>query len=281
MMKKNRIWELDFFRGFAIIMVVIDHAMYDLAYLCSGWRHSGRPWMAALSNFGYSYMKGETRFFWRPSFLFLFFCISGICTAFSKNNLVRGLRLFAVSALVSVLTYAAEAVLEENCFILLGVLHCLALITLSYALFELLFELATKPFSKKLPPKIKTVIKSVLLLALSVAFIIINNKYNVRLSDVFGSGAVINNNNDWLGLFFYERSWWTADYFPLFPFIAFFFFGASLADILYPKKQSLLPCLDGKWHYVFSVPGRYSLWIYLAGQVVAIGLCMLLTAIFM
>ena len=281
-MKKNRIWELDFFRGFAIIMVVIDHAMYDLCYLCTSWRHSGVSFLETLFNAGYSYMKGDVRFFWRPAFLFSFFAISGICTAFSKSNGIRGLRLFAVAAAVSIITYFAEILLDEECFILFGVLHCLAAITLLYAAFELLFKLAVKPLEKKgLSPRVKAIIKSLLLLGLAIAFFFIDRENNARLADVFRYGKVISYDGDWRGLFFYEKSWWTADYFPLFPFISYFFFGAALSEILYPKRKSLFPSLDGKWHYVFSFPGRYSLWIYLAGQVVAIGLCYLLTAIFL
>ena len=280
-MKKSRIWELDFLRGFAIVMVVIDHAMYDLSYLCTSWKRCGISALETLYRVGNEYMTGDVRFFWRPSFLFLFFCISGVCTAFSKNNLIRGLRLFVVSAAVSLVTYAAGLILDEDCFILMGVLHCLSLVTIAYALFDLAYSLAWRPFRKKaVSPRVKVLVKSALLLALSVVFIFINEKYNVRLADVFRSGDVIKYDHDWRGLFFYEASWWTADYFPLFPYIAFFFFGASLSELLYPQRKSLFPSLDGKWHYLFSVPGRYSLWIYLAGQVVAIGLCMSLTAIF-
>ena len=263
-------------------MVVIDHAMYDLCYLCPSWRKSGVSFLETLANLGMEYMKGDVRFFWRPSFLFLFFCISGICTAFSHNNLIRGLRLFAVSVLVSVVTYLVERISGEECFILLGVLHCLALITILYALFDGAYLLVFKLIRKKRPvsDRVERYVKAILLFVLAAVFLTLNKHFNVRLYDVFRYGNTIERNNDVLGLFFYEQSWWTADYFPLFPFISFFFFGASLAEILYAKRKSLLPFLDGKWHYVFSFPGRYSLWIYLAGQVVAVGLCYLLTAVF-
>lgn len=280
-MKKNRIWELDFFRGFAIVMVVIDHAMYDFSYLFPSWRRCGVPLLETLSQTGDSYMHGDLRFFWRPAFLFLFFCVSGLCTAFSHNNLIRGLRLLGVSAVLSVVTYAAGKLLNEDCFILMGVLHCLALTTIAYALLDLAITSVFKLLKKitAFPDWVVKLTKCLVLLALSIVFLVINQKYNVRLSDVFRGGKTISYDHDWRGLFFYEKSWWTADYFPLFPFISFFFFGASLTEVLYGKRRSLMPSLDGKWHYVFSVPGRYSLWIYLAGQVVVIGLCYLLTTI--
>ena len=272
---------MDFFRGFAILMVTFDHAMYDLGYVFSSWRKSGRAALASMSAFGLSYMTGETRFFWRPSFLFLFFCISGICTAFSHSNLIRGARLFAVSAAVSIITYFVQEKMQFDCFILMGVLHCLALITLAYALFDILYGLFFKLIErKKQLPALKKWLKAGLLLALAVSFAVINHYYNVRLYDVFGKGATISYDNDWRGVFFYENSWWTADYFPLFPYIAFFFFGAALAEPLYAKRKSLLPSLDGSWHYIFSVPGRYSLWIYLGGQLLALGLFYAIDAVF-
>lgn len=280
-MKKSRIWELDFFRGFAILMVTFDHAMYDLGYVFPHWRKSGSSVLAALSTFGVSYMNGETRFFWRPSFLFLFFCISGICTAFSHSNLIRGARLFVVSAIVSIVTYLVQEYMEFDCFILLGVLHCLALITLAYALFDGAYVLIFKLIEKKkpAPAALKRWLKAGLLLVLAIVFAVINHSNNVRLYDVFRERKTIAYNNDWRGLFFYENSWWTADYFPLFPYIAFFFFGAALAEPLYAKRKSLMPSLDGSWHYVFSVPGRYSLWIYLGGQLIALGVFYLINTV--
>ena len=279
-MKKSRIWELDFFRGFAIVMVVIDHAMYDFCSLFPSWRNSD-DFLHTLYTLGVSYMNGPTRAFWRPAFLFLFFSISGICTAFSHNNFVRGIRLFTVAALLSLVTYLAQKLMGENCFILLGVLHCLALITLLYSIVDGVVQLVFKLLEKKGKnmPTAKKIVESVLLVALSVSLFFIHKTYNVSMQDAFAYGSTIPYDHDWRGLFFYESSWWTADYFPLFPFISFFFFGAGLAELLYPKRRSLLPELDGAWHNVFSVPGRYSLWVYLAGQVVVIGLCYLLTFI--
>ena len=202
-------------------------------------------------------MTGETRFFWRPAFLFLFFCISGICTAFSHSNLIRGARLFSVSALVSIVTYFVQDKFGFECFILFGVLHCLALITLAYALFDIAYTFIFKMIEKKkpVPPALKRWLKVVVLTKCDLA------------------------DADWRGVFFYENSWWTADYFPLFPYIAIFFFGASLSEVLYAKRKSLFPSLDGCWHYFFSVPGRLSLWVYLGGQLVALGVFYALDAV--
>src|SRR5690606_24775890 len=119
---KPRIWEVDFFRGFAIIMVVWDHLMVDFTMFRSLWISTGVDWLSALGAFGSDYMGSTLRLFWRPVFLFIFFFASGLSTAFSKNNLFRGLKLAAVSIGVSVVTYLIQKYTGEQLFILFGVL---------------------------------------------------------------------------------------------------------------------------------------------------------------
>lgn len=281
--KKNRIWELDFFRGLAILLVLVDHTMYDFKYLYFSWATSGNAFLQSLHNYGNLYMASDIRFFWRPAFLFVFFATSGICTAFSKNNFIRGLKLACVAVGVSIFTYYVELFSGESAFILFGVLHCLALIILIYSVINLLIELASKGLAKLVKKqyneKITKYVASFIYLALSVVFIIINNKYNVPLEDVHSTFATVQTDSKILGLFFFVQNWWYADYFPLFPFISFFFFGAGLSQILYPNKKSLLPWLDGNWNKVFTIPGRYSLIVYLSGQIIIIAVCSLLSAI--
>jgi uncharacterized membrane protein len=282
-LKKNRIWELDFLRGFAILMVVIDHSMYDFASIFSHWGSSGVVFLESLNSLGISYITSYIRIFWRPAFLFLFFVTSGLSTAFSRNNFLRGLRLGFVALLISFVTYYVQGILDASTFVLFGVLHCMAVIILSYSLVSTLTKLAITLFYKlkKSPFNDKTFkyTLSIICLALSVIFYFINRKYNVELIDATGYSKSIDTASKWLGLFFYTDNWWTADYFPIFPFICFFFFGAAISPLLYPKKKSLLPKLDGIWHTPFTYPGRHSLFFYVAGQVVVLALCAVLDAI--
>ncbi len=283
-LKKNRIWELDFFRGLAILLVILDHTMYDFKYIFMDWATSGSAFLQSLNKAGNWYLASDLRFFWRPAFLFIFFATSGICTAFSKNNFVRGIRLGLVAIVVTIATHFVELFSGENAFILFGVLHCLAVIILIYSLFSVIIEYSSKCISflakKKYNEKLTKYIASFIYLALAVVFLIINNKYNVSLKDVNANFATVQTDSKILGLFFFVENWWHADYFPLFPFISFFFFGAAMAQLLYPNKKSLLPCLDGNWHKFFTIPGRYSLIVYLSGQIVMITLFSLIGVIF-
>lgn len=276
-------WEVDFFRGFAIIMVIWDHLMVDFYMFQYTWVDSGVKWLMELGQFGADYLDSYLRLFWRPVFLFIFFFASGLSTAFSKNNLVRGLKLAVVSVAVSLFTYLITEMTGENLFILFGVLHCIAVIILCYALLAYAIDgivrlserLAGKEHSKRL----SDLTLGIVCLALSFLFIWINNKYNTSLYAQDYQSSYITTDKQWLGLFFNVYSWATADYFPLFPFISFFFFGAGLAPLLYPKRKSLMPSLDGVWHKPFTVAGRYSLIIYLGLQVVLFALIALVTYI--
>ena len=277
---KSRIWELDFLRGFAIIMVVLDHAFYDFSSLFSNWAGCGSPLLEWLNEVGTKYLHSDVRAFWRPAFLFVFFSVSGICTGMSRNNLKRGLKLWVVACGLSLVTFLASEITGENVFILFGVLHCLAIVNLLYALFELIlkgvFLLLAKYGKKEISIKVRQIIKCSLCLIISVVFLIVNFEFNIRIHEIESFTKWNESKNALTGMFFYAREWQTGDYFPVFPYIIFFFFGAFLS-IFYTKKQTLLPRLDGVWHNVFTVFGRHSLGMYLMGQVVAIGLGLVLS----
>lgn len=282
-MKKNRIWELDFLRGLSILLVVWDHAMYDFARVFD-WHNGSVEFLRYLSRLGESYFYGDLRFLWRPAFLFIFFCTSGLCTAFSRNNFIRGVRLLTVAAGVSLVTFVIDALFDAETYAMFGVLHCLAVIILSYSLVDLIIRGATKLIAvltkKPYSHLIERIIRIGICLALGVAFCFINAKYNVSIADMTRSYTTIESDSKIIGLFFTHDLWWTADYFPLFPYIAFFYFGAALAGALYDKKKSLLAPLDGVWNAPFTFAGRHSLVVYLAGQVFAIGIGVILNLAF-
>ncbi|NLT18775.1 MAG: DUF1624 domain-containing protein [Clostridiales bacterium] len=112
--------------------------------------------------------------------------------------------------------------------------------------------------------------------AITVVAFIMNDLYNVPFYDFSVHYATVLPTTEWTGMFIYTRDWWTADYFPLLPYFGFFMLGASAGVLFYPKKKSLMPALDGKWHKIVSVPGRYTIWIYFISQVVIFGILSLI-----
>jgi uncharacterized membrane protein len=284
-MKSRRIWELDFYRGFAILLVVFDHAMYVFSQMFSSWQTSGVTFLEKLSFFGGEYLMSDLRQLWRPAFLFLFFSVSGLCTAFSRNNFLRGLKLACVAALVSVVTWFAAEISGQEVFILFGVLHCFAFIIIFYSVVEFavngIFALTAKIKGTKENEKTKKLVLSALSLILCIVFFIINDKFNVKSFKVFENYETVKTDNPFLGLFFYVDNWWSADYFPVFPYIAFFFCGAAFAEIMYPQKKTLFPFIDGEWHKLITVVGKYSIWFYIGGEVFMVGLAYILSLIFL
>lgn len=280
---KNRIWELDFLRGFAILLVVFDHACYDFGQMFYQWKNSGSAFLQTLNDFSNDYLFGDVRLFWRAAFLFLFFFVSGVSTAFSRNNFLRGAKLWGVALAVSFVTKLADVVTEsDGAFILFGVLHCLATVILLYAVADGMisgaFYLVKKIRKKENKAWIKTLVCCLVFAAISAVGLWLHITYNPKLADV-SQKYMISSVDGRLGMFFYTRQWWTADYFPLIPFVSFFFMGAIVGKTLYRDKKTKLPLLSGVWHTPITFVGRHSLVVYLGGQVFFILLGLLLTNI--
>ncbi|AEG58831.1 heparan-alpha-glucosaminide N-acetyltransferase [Desulforamulus ruminis] len=124
----SRIWELDFFRGIAILLMVFFHFMYDLAAFYDVQIHYEQ---------GIIYYTGKA-----AACLFIF--IAGISSSLSKNNLKRGVILLFLGFVITLTT--AVAVPGSN--IVFGILHFLGVSILLYPLFKhikplILFFMAT------------------------------------------------------------------------------------------------------------------------------------------
>ncbi|MBC7765920.1 MAG: DUF1624 domain-containing protein [Hyphomonadaceae bacterium] len=119
-MIKNRVTEIDFLRGFAILMMVVVHISYDLTDY----------YKMALPISKYM-----------PVFIMLsapvFIILSGISSTFSRNNFKRGFFVFTMGLALTAVTYF----FEPTFFIWFGILHCLGLCMM---LFHFVRQLCTK-----------------------------------------------------------------------------------------------------------------------------------------
>lgn len=113
---QNRITEIDFLRGVAIILMVVFHLAYDLN---------------EFYNYDIDYQKGLVDYIGEISAL-MFITITGISCSFSRNNLKRGLKVLFYAFLITLFTY----IYDPATYINFGILHLLGTCILLYPLFK-------------------------------------------------------------------------------------------------------------------------------------------------
>lgn len=116
---KNRIWELDAFRGLCILAMVLVHLIFDLTVL---WRLIPAELPA-----GFTFLQ-----LWGGV---VFLVISGISATLGSRSVRRGLTVLGCGGLVSAVTlgmYLLGAA-NQSIIIYFGVLHCLGICMILWA----------------------------------------------------------------------------------------------------------------------------------------------------
>lgn len=231
--ERKRIDLIDAARGLSVILMVIHHALYDLVVFL------GAPsWL-----------------FWNPVFNFLhyifaglFIFLSGVSSQFSRSNVKRGIKVFAIAIVLTFITSLPFV----DAPIRFGVLHLLGFCMAFYGL--------TRRVWDTIPRKLAPLLYVVLLVgtALAVQFVTI---------DV-----------SWLWMFGWTSpDFFSADYFPIFPWLFVFLLGTwagvyiierRLPEWFYEKRVALLPAV-----------GKKALLIYVLHQPVLYGIVMLIAYI--
>ena len=225
-----RIWEIDFLRGLAVILMVCYHLLFDLGEFVGIKKFLG--WSTNLSTVAWV----AAQYF----FAGLFVVLSGTSSTLSRNNLRRGLRLLAVSLLVSAATYIFDA----SSAVYFGILQCLAVSMLVYGA---AFEKAGAAVCAAAGAAV---------IGLAAALPVLKEALAIR--------------TNWLMPFgLHSQSFSAFDYFPLIPWFGIFLVGAALGKTLYASKRSLLPWSLPTTFVNFA--GRHSLLIYIIHQPVIMG----------
>lgn len=257
---KKRIWELDFLRGFAIIMMVFDHIMYDFKsfkMFFSNFNQVDNSVFNWLRELGILYWYSDLRFFGHFVFLSIFMLVSGVSFTFSKSNLSRGLKLSVVALLITLITFIVERTLSFDALIIFGIIHLYALsILITYVL--------------------RKIIKSEIVIML-IAFAIIGyglsfEFWSIRYMSIFNFSdlpEII------IGLKGYG-----ADYFGLVPYLGIILLGTVIGKQFYSYKTSLIPSVNISEKNIFMIAGRKSLIIFITHQIILIALVYLVGYIF-
>lgn len=119
---KNRIWELDAFRGLCIIGMVIVHLVYDLVdlYRIVDWDYP--QWFTFVKDWGG----------------LLFLMLSGICVTLGSRSLRRGLIVLGCGMICTVVTCGMYylGLTGKSIIIYFGILHCLGICMLLWPLLK-------------------------------------------------------------------------------------------------------------------------------------------------
>ena len=238
---KDRFWEIDLLRGFAIILMIFFHLLYDLNFY-------------SITNF--QIRSGIILYIGRLSAL-LFIFIAGISLSISysrvknqlnKKNIIikflkRGLKIFLLGSIITIITW----IYIPNAFIIFGVLHfigisiILSLMFIKFKFFNIIFGFIT-------------IIIGIYFNSLSIGF------------------------NFLIPIGLKPSNFWTLDYFPLFPWFGVILFGIALGNFLYPDFKRKFKIKDRSRDFViksFCFLGRNSLLLYFLHQPIIILLIMI------
>lgn len=240
--KRKRIHMLDEIRGFAILCMIVHHAFLDVGNVLE---------------LSWGYRVFDALCVVQPIFWTAFIIISGVCTGLSRNAAKRGVLVLLCSGAVTLVTALIMPLFGYiECEIYFGILHCLGFCMIAAGLLM--------PLIKKMDYRIGTIISLVLFLFFygidsgSICFGLIDLPASMLQNNLLAP----------LGL--HNKDFFSADYFPIIPWIFMFFMGAFLGKSA--REEKLPPAMYKKRSKFLSLVGRNSLWIYLAHQPVIYGI---------
>ena len=202
-----------------------------------------------------NYMFGvRTNFFWGyddiigdfSAITFMILC--GISANFSKSNLKRGLIVFASALLLTAGTALADGLLKTRLIIVFGILHFLGL------------AMIISHFVKRLPIWVTAI------LAVTAWFIgqfFLTVRLDTNIFCMFG---------------LYSRNFYSSDYYPLFPYLAFVFLGIIIGKLIYKEKKSIFPFEIGPNPISFF--GKHSFILYFIHQPIVFAVLFVIVKIF-
>ena len=234
----KRIEILDELRGFAILAMIVHHTFLDIGYVL------GLDW-------GYDMFDRLTVL--QPVFWAIFIIISGICSRLSRNAVKRGLIVLGAGMAVTVATAVVMPLIGmTGAEIYFGILHCLGscMIITGFLM----------PLIKKIPPA----------WGMAVCAVLFAVTYRISAGTLcFGLIKLPNalyTTNYLAPLGFFSKTFHSADYFAIFPWLFMFLFGAFAGK--YAADGAFPQWTYKKHSRALAFVGRNSLWFYLGHQVV-------------
>ncbi len=136
----GRIPEFDLLRGLCVILMMLDHLMYDLFSVMPMFfsDYPGKdPLSLALCEAARFYWYHPVREGARVAVISVFLLLTGICCHFSKSNARRGGRLLFLSLCITLFSFLVGCLTGDIDFMIsFGILHCISLMLLLVGLFR-------------------------------------------------------------------------------------------------------------------------------------------------
>ena len=217
MEKKERIGLIDFFRGLLIIGMVIYHLGYTISEIYRVDINFINPVTYYIQLIGVS----------------LFILLCGIASNFSRNNLKRGIKMFALALLITLVTYFYN----PSFYIKFGILHFLGVATILYHFYQKF-----------------TYQSLIFLLFITISITLVIAQIDVTHNYFFPIGL-------------YTDSFTSSDYVPIFGFIIPFVIGNIIGKYLKPRNWPKTR-VDNN---VITTIGKHGLIIYILHQPIIIG----------
>lgn len=251
---KNRIFELDALRGIALMLMCIDHLLWDLSLLPEWFPASASPVLRDVAHWAEELSLSRERLALHYVFATLFLLLAGIGSSLTKHPWKRCGRIAAAAVAVTVGTVLADLWFDLGCTILFGVLSAMAVGALACAIVGLLPEKWGKYAALWCGVAVIAVGFSIKWYAPRTVYYLPTD----RLWDVV-CGTVR----------------YGADWFPVFPCCGVILVGFFLGKLLYADRRSKIPALRGKTAWICAA-GRHPLAIYLLHQPILAGLLYLI-----
>lgn len=224
-----RLHLIDEIRGFCIICMVFYHALYSLEFIF--------------------YDNTFSRVFdflsiFEPGFAFVFIIISGFCCELSRSNILRGARLFVIAMLITLVTY----LFFPEQIIVFGILHMLSISMVLYGIL--------KPVIAKIP--------EILGIIICLTLFVLTFKITLGKIGPFSLPLGIYKYNFLFPVGICSYKFYSADYFPLLPWVFIFFLGSFIGSI--GIKRGFAEFMYIKHSRLLSFAGRNTLLIYIIHQ---------------
>ncbi len=261
---KQRIWEIDFFRGFLILFVIWDHLMFDIVEIGGAYQTGFFKW---LYSFAYDYFYGSLREACHDAFVTLFIFLSGVSCSFSKNNGKRAIKMIIFAILLTTVTYSVSQLFHVTLTIYFNVIHVIALSVLLWTVIEFFQKKCTKPWQKN-------VFGAVMVAVIVASLVVGASALEEPIKSTNSLFYFLVQHNYYVNADFFNYC--QVDYWPFLPDFGWFLIGAFLGQIVYKQRKTLFPSVNPKYVRPVMFCGRYSIWIYFGSQVIMYGIIYLL-----